>query len=193
MNIEDPKGLARLVIEALERLDIPYMVTGSVASFLHGEPRATNDLDIVISPAKDSLQNLLETLEPHAYVSRDAALDAFRRHQMFNAIGFETSEKIDFIFLRDRPYDRASFGRRQRKGFKTLQFVTSTAEDSILSKLSWARRSESERQLRDVYGILRNRSALLDWEYLDRWAPELGVVPLLDQLRKDLDNDMARE
>ncbi len=76
------------------------MITGSVASFLYGEPRVTYDLDIVVDPTKETLLELVKSLEAHAYVSRDAALDAFKRRQMFNAIGFETAEKIDFILLK---------------------------------------------------------------------------------------------
>lgn len=193
MNLEDQEGFARLAVETLERLDIPYMVTGSVASFLYGEPRATNDLDIVIAPTKESLQALVEALEPHAYVSPEAAFDAFRRHQMFNAVSFETAEKVDFIFLKDRPYNRMAFDRRLRKRFKTLEFITSTAEDSVLSKLLWARKSGSEQQLRDVYGVLRNNSASTDWEYMSHWAAELGVESLLEQLRKEIESDLARD
>lgn len=193
MNVEDQDGIARIVIRILEELEIPYMITGSVASFLYGEPRATYDLDIVIAPTRESFQELLEALEPHAYVSREAAMDAFRRRQMFNVIGFETTEKVDFILFKDRPYSTTAFERRQRRSLESLDFVVTTAEDSVLSKLSWARRSGSERQLRDVYGILRNGRATLDWGYLEHWAPELGVSPLLEKLREELKLDLGRD
>lgn len=193
MNITEHGGLGRLAIETLERLGVPYMVTGSVASFLYGEIRATNDLDVVIAPDLESLNALVDELEHHAHVTRKAALDAFRRASMFNVIGNGTGEKVDFILLKDRSYSRAAFERRTRMDFKSLPLIVTTAEDSILSKLSWARRSGSERQLRDVYGILGNNELQLDWEYLNYWAPELGVVALLNQLRSDLENESTRD
>ena len=193
MNITDHGGLGRLAIETLERLEIPYMVTGSVASFLYGESRATNDLDVVIAPDLESLNALVDALETCAYVDRETALDAFRRASIFNAIGNGTAEKVDFILFKDRSYSRAAFGRRTRMEFSSLPLFVTTAEDSILSKLSWARRSGSERQMRDVYGMLGNKELQLDWDYLKRWAPELGVVSLLEQLQNDLENDLARD
>ena len=193
MNVEDEKGLTRITIEALEQLRIPYMVTGSVASFIYGEPRVTYDIDIVINPSSEAFHALLDVLEPHAYVSREAAMDAFRRRQMFNAIGFETAEKVALILLRDRPYSTAAFDRRRRMALKTMSFMVSTPEDSVLSKLSWARRGGSERQLRDVYGILRNKLAELDWDYLERWAAELAVSSSLAELRAQAEQDNKRE
>jgi len=193
MNISEHGGLGRLAIETLERLGIPYMVTGSVASFMYGEIRATNDLDVVIAPNRDSLNALVDELERHAHVTREAALDAFRRSSMFNVIGNGTGEKVDFIIFKDRSYGRTAFERRTRMAFKSLPLFVTTAEDSILSKLSWARRSGSERQLRDVYGILGNYELQLDWEYLNFWAPELGVASLLEQLRCDLENESTRD
>lgn len=193
MNVNDQDGLARVVIEILEKLSVPYMITGSVASFLYGEPRVTYDLDIVIAPSEATIRALIQALEPYAYVSKEAAMDAYRRSQMFNAIGFETAEKVDFILFKDRPYSRAAFERRQRKDLESLSFMVSTVEDSILSKLSWARRSSSERQLRDVYGMMRKRMDSLDWNYLNRWASELGVSRSLDELRKQVDAHEARE
>lgn len=189
MNITDQGGLGRLAIETLDRLEIPYMVTGSVASFLYGEIRATNDLDVVIAPTLESLNALVDVLERHAHVTREAALEAFQRTSMFNVIGNGTGEKVDFILFKDRTYGRTAFERRTRMAFKSLPLTVSTAEDSILSKLSWARRGGSDMQLRDVYGMLRNKELQLDWDYLKYWAPELGVVALLEQLLSDLEKD----
>ena len=193
MNIEDTDGLAHYIVGVLKRLGIPYMITGSVALFVYGEPRATNDLDIVIDPSDDALTALLEEIASRTYVSPEAVSDAVRRRSMFNAIDFTTTEKVDFIFLKDRPFDAVRFERRVPCGIKSLQFIASSPEDTILSKLTWARRGQSERQLRDVYGVLRIQANSLDWEYLRHWAAELGVESLLDNLLKEIENDKARE
>lgn len=193
MNIEDSDGLAHYIIDVLRRLGIPYMVTGSVALFVYGEPRATNDLDIVIDPSEEALEALLSEISSRAYVAREAASEAFRRRSMFNAIDLATTEKVDFILLKDRSFDAVRFERRVPCGTKSLNFIASTAEDTILSKLSWARRGQSERQLRDVYGVLRIQANSLDWEYLRHWASELGVMPLIDELLSEIETDKTRE
>jgi hypothetical protein len=193
VNIEDSDGLAHYFVGVLKRLGIPYMVTGSVALFVYGEPRATNDIDIVIDPSDDALAALLEEIASRTYVSPEAVSDAIRRRSMFNAIDLVTTEKIDFILLKDRPFDAVRFERRVPCGIKSLKFVASSPEDTILSKLSWARRGQSERQLRDVYGVLRIQANSLDWEYLRHWASELSVAPLLDKLLEEIENDKTRQ
>ena len=193
MNIEDADGLAHYIIDVLKRLGIPYMVTGSVALFVYGEPRATNDLDIVIDPSKEALASLLSEISSRAYVTQEAASEAFRCRSMFNAIDLATTEKIDFILLKDRSFDLVRFERRVPCGIKSLKFIASTAEDTILSKLSWARRGQSERQLRDVYGVLRIQADALDWKYLRYWASELGVMSLLDELLREIEIDKTRK
>lgn len=104
-------NLAHLLAEAiarLERAEIPYMVTGSLASTYHGEPRATLDLDIVIDPRPSALERLLEDLEAGGfYVDRDAARTALRERTQFNAVG-DAAAKVDFIIRKDRPFPRPS-------------------------------------------------------------------------------------
>jgi hypothetical protein len=190
MNFGDENSLIRFMIRLLEQSEIPYMVTGSVASFLYGEPRATNDVDMIIAPTQDQLETLLKELEPHAYVSREAAEEAFRRRTMFNVIGFETAEKIDFILLKDRAFQLEEFGRRQKHILSAFEFTAVTAEDSILSKLVWAKRGQSERQLRDVYGVIKNQETL-DWVYIDYWAQRLGVEESLNILKSKSSRDSA--
>jgi hypothetical protein len=167
--------LLATVIGHLDRTGIPYMVTGSLASSYHGEPRATRDIDIVIDPAPDRLAQLLGRLEEAGfYVDRDTALGALVSRTQFNAIGPDAS-KVDFIIRRDRPFSIEEFARRQPADLLgTAGFVT-TAEDLVIAKLEWSAASGSDRQLRDVAGILAVTETL-DTAYIERWAAELGVA-----------------
>jgi hypothetical protein len=176
--------LLATVIGLLDRAGIPYMVTGSLASSYHGEPRATRDVDIVIDPDADRLAQLVTMLEAAGlYVDRDTALGSLVSRTQFNAIGPDAS-KVDFIIRRDRPFSIEEFARRQPADLLgTAGFVT-TAEDLVIAKLEWSAASGSDRQVRDVAGILAVTQTL-DAPYIERWAAVLG---LSEAWRKVRDN-----
>jgi hypothetical protein len=162
------------VIALLDVSGIPYMVTGSLASSYHGEPRATRDADIVIDPGVDAIGHLVDGLVAAGfYVDRDVAIDAVASHSQFNAIGPD-AVKVDFIVRRDRPFSIEELNRRQPADLLDTPGFVASAEDVILAKLEWATATGSERQLDDVAGILAIAPAL-DFKYIDRWARVLGV------------------
>ena len=140
--MSDPLPLGRIVA-LLDRARIPHMLTGSFASTFHGPPRSTRDIDVVIDPTPE---RLLEELAPDRYyVSATAAREALALRRQFNVVDLETGWKIDLIIRKDRAYSREEFARRQPAR-------VASAEDTVLSKLEWAKAGESERQLRDVVG-----------------------------------------
>src|SRR5688572_3179317 len=101
------------VIKALDGAGVPYMVTGSLASSYHGEPRATQDVDIVIDPGPEPLERLVDgVLQAGFYIDRDVARTALTERTQFNAIGSDAS-KVDFIIRRDRPFSVEEFARRE--------------------------------------------------------------------------------
>ena len=166
----------RRVTEALERAGIAYMLTGSFASSYHGAPRATQDIDMVISPNPDQLRSLV-TLLPATeyYVDLDAALDAQRRQGLFNIIDLATGWKIDLIIRKSRPFSRAEFDRRSVVEFEGMRLSIATAEDVLIAKLEWAKLGDSQRQVEDAAGILRIRSQDLDRTYIENWVRQLKI------------------
>lgn len=178
------RELLASVVERLERAGIPYMVTGSLASSYHGEPRTTRDVDIVVDPEPDALIGLVgDLLAAGFYVDVDVALDALARRSQFNAIGQDAS-KVDFIIRRERPFSREEFSRRQPADLLGTPGYVTSAEDLVLAKLEWAAASGSERQLTDVAGILAIAGPL-DTAYIDRWAGVLGVADTWRRLRDE--------
>jgi hypothetical protein len=169
--------LADLLIEtigALEAEGIAYMLTGSMASTFHGEPRATRDIDFVIDPTADGLDRLLDRLRSNGlYVDQDAARAALHDRGQFNAIAIDA--KVDFIVRKDQPFARSEFERRQRVELPGIEAHVATVEDLILAKLAWARDTDSERQRRDVSGMIEVAAESLDRAYLARWADLLGL------------------
>jgi hypothetical protein len=170
---------------ALEAADVPYMVTGSFASSVHGVPRATQDIDVVIAPSREQLLALMDRFTEPVYDSNvEDALDALRRRSMFSVIDRRGIWKIDFILRKERPFSKREFERRKQIDVLGVTLYAATPEDVLLAKLEWAKLGESERQIRDAAGILQIQGPNLDREYVGRWAAALDVE---DQLQAALD------
>lgn len=182
MTVEE-EVLAR-VVQMLEALAVPYMVTGSIAAAYHGRPRATHDANVVIDRTATQLDALLRDLVTAGfYVDADRAREALRHRRQFNAIEMARATKVDLIVRKARPFSVEEFGRRQRIDLPFAKAVSAvTPEDSVLSKLEWARDSgDSARQLRDAAGVVE-LNPTLDREYVGRWAEQLGVTDLWERI-----------
>lgn len=167
--------LQRLVT-ALDRIQIPYMVTGSFASSAHGRVRATEDIDVVIAPTPQQVLELLEALpSDRYYADRDAALEAVRQQTQFNIIDVESAWKADLIIRKEREFSRTEFQRRHAYMINGLRVYLATAEDVLIAKLEWARAGGSERQVEDAAGIIDAQGSDLDTAYVERWVRELGL------------------
>jgi hypothetical protein len=177
--------LPRLV-SMLDTAGVPYMLAGSFASAYHGTPRTTQDVDLVIDPGSETLYSFLsQALEAGYYVDRDHAQEALRQRRQFNVLDPGSGWKADLIVLKDRPFSREEFRRRRLVTMFGAAVFVASAEDTILSKLEWAARSGSERQLADVAGIVGLKGGTLDRAYVERWASELGVLDLWRRLTTD--------
>ena len=181
--IEQNEFLER-VIKALNNAHIPYMISGSIGSSFHGQPRATNDADIVIDPTKEQVPGFVDALGPDCYVSKDAAIGALQNNSMFNVIDTESGAKADLIIRKKRPFSQQEFTRRTQVPFAGTDAYVLSPEDSILSKLEWGKGRPSEIQFKDALGVLLAQKDNLDFDYLKRWAKELGIEDALKQLMK---------
>ncbi len=169
--------LERLRI-ALDAAHVPFMIAGSFASTVHGAPRTTQDLDVVIDPPDlASLDVLLGYFPSDAYYAdADTAHDAFRRRSMFNVIDLATGWKVDFILRKNRAFSRREMERRVSLPVLGVSLPVASVEDTILAKLEWSRESGgSERQRRDVIGVLAANQANVDLTYLQEWVDALGL------------------
>lgn len=166
-----------VVLRALEAAGVPYMITGSFASAVHGAPRSTQDFDLVIAPTRDSLLELLDKFPTtDYYISREMALEAFQAEGLFNVIDLNTGWKIDFILRKSRPFSLEEFARRRPVELLGSTLDIATAEDVVIAKLEWAKMGESERQIEDVAGILRTQGTDLDLEYIESWISRLVLT-----------------
>jgi len=182
---EDQLAVALKVARALEMLGIEYLIGGSLASSLQGEPRATNDIDFAVRLHERQVGALVARLGPDFVVDEESLRDAARRGGSENLIYLPMVLKIDFFVRGGRPFDESELSRRERISIGGETAYVATPEDTVLRKLVWFRMGDevSDRQWRDVLGVLRLRGPKLDWVYLESWAPKLGVEDLLARAR----------
>lgn len=172
----------RRLVTALDRIEIPYMVTGSFASSAHGRVRATEDIDVVIAAGPQQLSDLIDEFPPDRYyVDKSAALEALRQQSQFNIIDVESAWKADLIIRKEREFSRTEFERRRAYLINGLPVYLATAEDVLIAKLERARTGGSERQIEDAAGIVESQRENLDTAYVERWVRDLDLD---DQWRK---------
>jgi hypothetical protein len=183
---DDPLAPALRLIRLLDELGVSYAVGGSVASSIHGEPRATEDVDVVVDLPDAQVGVLVEGLASSFYVSERHAHEAVRRRGSFNVIDMGSARKVD-VFVADDRARRTQLGRRQAislgvDGAPPFLYVVS-AEDIVVQKLAWFRRGgeRSERQWRDVLGVLKVQGERLDLGYLLESGEQAGVADLLSR------------
>lgn len=183
----DPILIMSLVIPVLERLDVVYWLGGSIASAVHGEFRATNDIDFVVDLKPEHVAPLVEALEGEFYIDDKSVRDAIALHSSFNAIHLTTAFKADFFVMPHTPWAEEEAGRRRLETIgvvgDTIQAYVATPEDMVLQKLNWFRMGGgvSDRQWQDVQGMLKVQYDTLDHAYLNYWAAELNLSELLKQ------------
>lgn len=168
--------LFRFALNVLEELNLPYMVVGSFASYAYGEPRFTQDIDIVLQLRDSNAAALCKRFPPpEFYVSEPAVRDAIRTNFPFNVLHTSSGNKIDFILPRTDDWGKLQLSRRQkilllpdREGY------AASPEDVILGKIWYYDIGGSEKHLRDIAGILRISGDHIDRNYIDEWAAKLG-------------------
>ncbi len=171
----------RTVAGILEKAQVPYMLTGSLAAAYYATPRATQDVDVVIDTPEEGIERLvIGLLDSGFYVDRAAALSAWRTRTQFNAIDPDSGWKVDLIVRRDRAFSEVEFKRRERAEILGIEVALATLEDVILAKLEWAKMGDSELQRTDVVRLLERAGARLDQEYIEAWVSELGLKPEWD-------------
>jgi len=169
-------ALLRRIGERLDAAGIPFMVAGSFASTYYGVPRTTHDIDLVIDPSRAALDAFLETLgTDDYYVDAEVARDALAARSQFNVIDMATGWKIDFIVRKDRAFSHEELARRRSAIVMGAQVFVASVEDTIVAKLEWAKLGASERQERDVAGLLEVHRDSLDRSYVEQWVRELEL------------------
>lgn len=176
----------------MEKIGIPYLIGGSLASSIYGIPRATQDADIVADIHKKDIEPLNEALKDKFYIDTESIKKAIKHQSYFNLIHLKSMFKIDvYIFKREEFY-KEEFKRRQKIAITSTperKAYIATPEDTILSKLEWFRKGEevSDRQWDDILGILKVQKEHLDMNYLYDWASKLNLTDLLKKSLREVE------
>jgi hypothetical protein len=181
-----------------ERLGVSYLVGGSLASSLHGLPRATQDVDLVAALEPEHVPALVAALRGSFYLDEPAIRAAVRQRTSFNVIHLGTLLKADVFVAGSDAATRSEFERRQRYRVAVdppRELVLASPEDTIAQKLHWFRLGDevSERQWSDALGVLKVAGGRLDFAYLRRTAALLGVQDLLERILTEVGMNPGRE
>jgi hypothetical protein len=182
----EPVEVTIQVTDVFEKLSVPYLIGGSLASALYGMVRTTQDADIVAEMRLEHLQPFVLALQDEFFIDDEMIAAAIQRNSSFNIIHRETMFKVDVFIPRPRPFLQSQLARAQRQTFTFETEVSAkfaSPEDTILAKLEWYRLGGeiSERQWRDILGVLKTRAGVLDLSYLRKWAGELKLSDLLER------------
>jgi hypothetical protein len=184
----DPISVAVEVAHILESLGIEHTIGGSIACAFAGEPRSTVDIDIVVALAESGVPALISALVPDFYVDEEALRRAVRNRSSANVIHHATQLKLDIFVAGGTPLDGQQLKRRREVNLGSGRVLyVHPPEDILLQKLRWYRQGGeiSDRQWRDILGILRVQGERIDGAYLEANAPILGVADLLARARRE--------
>lgn len=174
--IQDSMGLAAILHPIFEQTGIPYYITGGVASSTFGDPRSTRDLDVVISINRDRIDNLVQALESSGFYVPGVDDAKSGRMQTLGITHQQTVSRADLVIAGQEEFDRIKFERRRLIEIIDVgSFYFASPEDVILNKLRWRKKSQSDKQWRDVLGVLKVQDQTLDFGYLFQWAERLGL------------------
>jgi Nucleotidyl transferase of unknown function (DUF2204) len=189
LNIKDWKtmneelALLKDIARRLEDAGIEYMMTGSMALAFYSTPRMTRDIDIILQVSYADVGKIVALFKKDFYIEENSVRQAVRDQSMFNIIHHESVLKVDFIIRKDEEYRKEEFLRKRKITIEGSQVSIVSPEDLVLSKLVWAKTSQSALQLRDVKQMMLNVKQI-DHEYLTKWSKTLGVEELLTSVRK---------
>ncbi|NEQ78432.1 MAG: hypothetical protein F6K23_38855 [Okeania sp. SIO2C9] len=179
--------LAITLGEKLDNLNIPYYLGGGLASSFWGERRQTEDADIAVILEPYKVEELVSALSNEFYLSETAIDDAMRgRANTFNVIHLASVIKADIYPIKQsNNFEMSAMSRRKQvQLFSTNKTIyIASAEDIILQKLRWYNiaNNHSEKQWRDILGVLKARRKELDYDYLKHWGNQLNVSPELER------------
>ena len=164
------------VVEVLEEQGITYLLVGSLASGVYGEPRFTQDIDVVVDLRADQISALCAAFPSAEYYVSDAAA-AVASGRQFNVIHLASGNKIDFIIARQDGWGRAQLSRRRREEIVPGRpGYTAAPEDVILGKLLYYREGRSEKHLRDIAAMLQVSGDQIDRAYVEKWTRQLDLT-----------------
>jgi hypothetical protein len=161
------------IIDVLNKHNIPYMLSGSVAMSLYVVPRATRDLDFIVHLKPEDINTFVANFTTGYYCDKDAVAEAVRNRGMFNVIDHDSGFKADFVVLKTESFRQEEFKRRSQMEFYGKVIYVVTPEDLLISKLIWIQDFQSTVQMTDIQNLVLIEN--LDWPYINSWIDKLKL------------------
>jgi hypothetical protein len=176
------------VLEALQAVKIPFMIVGSLATNFHGVPRSTRDADFVIQLRPGAFGALREQLAPPLRLDPQSRFEGITGTTRYLVEATGTAFTVELFELTDDPHDLARFARRQQVHVFDRTAFVATAEDTIITKLRWARQGGQGRakDIADARNVIAVQGDTLDWAYVESWCGQHGTLDVLQQLRRSV-------
>jgi hypothetical protein len=181
--------LLRFVARVIEDMGLRYFVTGSTATIFYGEPRLTNDIDVVVELPISQTAEFCRRFPPQEfYVSETAARQAALGKTQFNVIHPTSGLKVDVIVPEPSEFNESRFARAKRlKPSADFDAYFASPEDAIIKKMDYYKQGGSEKHLRDITGVLKTSRGQIDRAYITRWADQMGFGDLWTSIQKRTD------
>ena len=173
----------KTVTQRLNKMNIAYMVSGSIASSYYTVPRMTRDIDVVIELGQGEVDKFVSLFEGDFYTDKEMIKKEVLQQGMFNLIHNQYVIKIDFIVKRPSTYQEAAFSHRKEVLIDSNPMWFISPEDLVVSKLIWAKKSFSEMQLKDVRNLIETVDNL-DLKYIDNWVSQLGLEQIYKEAKR---------
>lgn len=173
----------RLVAQSLNKANIAYMISGSMAANYYTVPRMTRDIDIVIELKDEDVNKFVSLFQSDFYIDEEMIKKEVLRQGMFNLIHNQYVIKIDFIIRKGEEFQNATFSRRKKVLIEKIPMWFISAEDLVLAKLRWAKDSHSETQLKDVRNLIETVDGL-DLKYIENWISQLGLEQIYNEAKQ---------
>jgi len=182
----EQSDLLRYVARVMEDLGLRYFVTGSTATIFYGEPRFTNDIDVVVDLPESRVTEFCQKFPVEEfYVSEPAARKAVRAKGQFNIIHPGSGLKVDVIVPESNPFNESRFARIKRlHAGEDFQACFASPEDAIIKKMEFFREGGSEKHLRDIVGVLKTSREQIDIIYIARWVKEMSLEEIWGVIQK---------
>ena len=174
-------------IEILDRINIPYFVTGALAVVYYGEPRTTHDIDLVVEIKEKNIDTLVKNFKKEFFIDEISITTAIQENSMFNIVHKDTGFKVDFWMLGEDNFSKERFARRTQVKILNTKIYLPTPEDVIIKKLEWYKMSDIDKHYFDAVGVYRIQKEKLDNNYIISWCRHKSVLNIWEKMQKESD------
>ncbi len=183
-NMSEEIEVLKTVTGGLNQVNIPYIISGSMAANYYTVPRMTRDIDVILMLKMLDVDRFVKIFEEDFFIDKESLQEEIKRKGMFNCIHKKFIIKVDFILSKDTSFQDSTFLRRRDVLIDNERMWIISAEDLILAKLLWAKDSLSAFQLHDIRNLMSTVKNL-DHGYIQKWVADLELSDIYQRIKHE--------